>query len=247
MSEVLKRRMRCAVYTRKSSEEGLDQEYNSIDAQRDAGHAYIASQRAEGWIAVADDYDDPAFSGGNMERPALKRLMVDIEAGKIDVIVIYKIDRLTRSLADFSKMVEVFERQGVSFVSVTQQFNTTTSMGRLMLNVLLSFAQFEREVTGERIRDKIAASRAKGMWMGGFVPWGYDAIDRKLVINEAEAVQIRYIFERFVELGSATRLTREIVRKGITNKRGRPIDKGFLYKLFRNRVYLGEAVHKGTS
>jgi site-specific DNA recombinase len=163
MSEVLKRRMRCAVYTRKSTDEGLDQEYNSIDAQRDAGHAYIASQRAEGWIPVADDYDDPAFSGGNMERPALRRLMADIEAGKIDVVVIYKIDRLTRSLADFSKMVEVFERYGVSFVSVTQQFNTTTSMGRLMLNILLSFAQFEREVTGERIRDKIAASKRKGM------------------------------------------------------------------------------------
>jgi DNA invertase Pin-like site-specific DNA recombinase len=162
MSEALKRRVRCAVYTRKSTDEGMDQEYNSIDAQRDAGHAYIASQRAEGWIPVADDYDDPAFSGGNMERPALRRMIADIEAGKIDVVVIYKIDRLTRSLADFSKMVEVFERYGVSFVSVTQQFNTTTSMGRLMLNILLSFAQFEREVTGERIRDKIAASKAQG-------------------------------------------------------------------------------------
>ena len=194
MSEVLKRRMRCAVYTRKSSEEGLDQEYNSIDAQRDAGHAYIASQRAEGWIPVADDYDDAAFSGGNMERPALRRLMIDIEAGKIDVIVIYKIDRLTRSLADFSKMVEVFERQGVSFVSVTQQFNTTTSMGRLMLNVLLSFAQFEREVTGERIRDKIAASKRKGMWMGGVPPLGYDVANRLLVINETEAAVVRRIF-----------------------------------------------------
>ena len=204
MSEVLKRRLRCAVYTRKSSEEGLDQEYNSIDAQRDAGHAYIASQRAEGWIAVADDYDDPAFSGGNMERPALKRLMTDIEAGKIDVIVIYKIDRLTRSLADFSKMVEVFDRQGVSFVSVTQQFNTTTSMGRLMLNVLLSFAQFEREVTGERIRDKIAASKRKGMWMGGVPPLGYDVMARHLVVNEVEAKTIRHIFTRFVELGSST-------------------------------------------
>ena len=170
MSEVLKRRMRCAVYTRKSTDEGLDQEYNSIDAQRDAGHAYIASQRAEGWIPVADDYDDPAFSGGNMERPALKRLMADIEAGLIDVVVIYKIDRLTRSLTDFSKMVDVFERHGVSFVSVTQQFNTTTSMGRLMLNILLSFAQFEREVTGERIRDKIAASKRKGMWMRALNP-----------------------------------------------------------------------------
>ena len=174
MSDALKRRQRCAVYTRKSSEEGLEQEYNSIDAQRDAGHAYIASQRAEGWIPVSDDYDDGGFSGGSMDRPALKRLMQDIEGGLIDIVVVYKIDRLTRSLADFSKMVEVFERRSVSFVSVTQQFNTTTSMGRLMLNVLLSFAQFEREVTGERIRDKIAASKRKGMWMGGMPPLGYD-------------------------------------------------------------------------
>ena len=254
MSEVLKRRMRCAVYTRKSSEEGLDQEYNSIDAQRDAGHAYIASQRAEGWIAVADDYDDPAFSGGNMERPALKRLMADIEAGKIDVIVIYKIDRLTRSLADFSKMVEVFERQGVSFVSVTQQFNTTTSMGRLMLNVLLSFAQFEREVTGERIRDKIAASKRKGMWMGGIPPIGYDIANRRLIPNEAEAKTIAHIFQRFVELGSTTKLVKELRLDGVTSKawttqdgkvrEGKPIDKGLIYKVLNNRTYLGELRHK---
>lgn len=183
----------------------------------------------------------------NLDRPGLQNLLDDIRAGLVDVIVVYKIDRLSRSLMDFARLVEVFDEHKVTFVSVTQSFNTTTSMGRLTLNVLLSFAQFEREVTGERIRDKIAASRAKGMWMGGFVPWGYDAVDRKLVINEAEAAQIRFIFERFVELGSATKLTRELVRKGITNKRGRPIDKGFLYKLFRNRVYLGEAVHKGTS
>lgn len=254
MSEVLKRRMRCAVYTRKSSEEGLDQEYNSIDAQREAGHAYIASQRAEGWIAVADDYDDPAFSGGNMERPALKRLMADIEAGKIDVIVIYKIDRLTRSLADFSKMVEVFERQGVSFVSVTQQFNTTTSMGRLMLNVLLSFAQFEREVTGERIRDKIAASKRKGMWMGGIPPIGYDVANRRLIPNEAEAKTIAHIFQRFVELGSTTKLVKELRLDGVTSKawttqdgkvrEGKPIDKGLIYKVLNNRTYLGELRHK---
>ena len=254
MSEVLKRCMRCAVYTRKSSEEGLDQEYNSIDAQRDAGHAYIASQRAEGWIAVADDYDDPAFSGGNMERPALKRLMADIEAGKIDVIVIYKIDRLTRSLADFSKMVEVFERQGVSFVSVTQQFNTTTSMGRLMLNVLLSFAQFEREVTGERIRDKIAASKRKGMWMGGIPPIGYDVANRRLTPNEAEAKTIAHIFQRFVELGSTTKLVKELRLDGVTSKawttqdgrvrEGKPIDKGLIYKVLNNRTYLGELRHK---
>ena len=254
MSDVLKRRMRCAVYTRKSSEEGLDQEYNSIDAQRDAGHAYIASQRAEGWIPVADDYDDPAFSGGNMERPGLKRLMADIEAGKIDVVVIYKIDRLTRSLADFSKMVEVFERQGVSFVSVTQQFNTTTSMGRLMLNVLLSFAQFEREVTGERIRDKIAASKRKGMWMGGVPPLGYDVENRRLIPNPQEAKLIRHIFTRFVELGSSTKLVKELKLDGVTSKawttqdgkvrEGKPIDKGLVYKLLGNRTYLGELRHK---
>ena len=254
MSDVLKRRMRCAVYTRKSSEEGLDQEYNSIDAQRDAGHAYIASQRAEGWIPVADDYDDPAFSGGNMERPGLKRLMADIEAGKIDVVVIYKIDRLTRSLADFSKMVEVFERQGVSFVSVTQQFNTTTSMGRLMLNVLLSFAQFEREVTGERIRDKIAASKRKGMWMGGVPPLGYDVENRRLIPNPQEAKLIRQIFTRFVELGSSTKLVKELKLDGVTSKawttqdgkvrEGKPIDKGLVYKPLGNRTYLGELRHK---
>ncbi len=241
------RRIRCAIYTRKSSEEGLEQEFNSLDVQREACEAYIASQRAEGWRAMREGYDDGGYSGGNLDRPGLRNLLEDIREGLVDVIVVYKIDRLSRSLMDFAKLVEVFDEHKVTFVSVTQSFNTTTSMGRLTLNVLLSFAQFEREVTGERIRDKIAASRAKGMWMGGFVPWGYDAVDRKLVINEAEAAQIRYIFERFVELGSATRLTRELVRKGITNKRGRPIDKGFLYKLFRNRVYLGEAVHKGTS
>src|SRR3990167_8534733 len=218
MSEVLKRRMRCAVYTRKSTDEGLDQEYNSIDAQRDAGHVYIASQRAEGWIPVTDDYDDPAFSGGNMERPALRRMMVDIEAGKIDVVVIYKIDRLTRSLADFSKLVEVFEGHGVSFVSVTQQFNTTTSMGRLMLNVLLSFAQFEREVTGERIRDKIAASKRKGMWIGGLVPLGYEVVERKLVIVESEAVTVRHIFQRYCQLRSVRVLREELDREGIRSK-----------------------------
>jgi len=254
MSDGLKRRIRCAVYTRKSSEEGLDQEYNSIDAQRDAGHAYVASQRAEGWIPVADDYDDPAFSGGNMERPGLKRLMTDIEAGKIDVIVIYKIDRLTRSLADFSKMVEVFDRQGVSFVSVTQQFNTTTSMGRLMLNVLLSFAQFEREVTGERIRDKIAASKRKGMWMGGVPPLGYDVEKRRLVPNPQEAKLIHHIFTRFIELGSSTKLVKELRLDGVTSKawttqdgkvrNGKPIDKGLVYKLLGNRTYLGELRHK---
>ena len=197
-------RQRCAVYCRVSTDERLDQEFNSIDAQREAGHAYIASQRAEGWIPVADDYDDPGFSGGNTERPGLKRLVADIERGLIDIVVVYKIDRLTRSLADFSKMVEVFERKKVSFVSVTQQFNTTTSMGRLMLNVLLSFAQFEREVTGERIRDKIAASKRKGMWMGGVPPLGYDVVNRQLIVNEAEAAIVQRIFQEMLTNGSTT-------------------------------------------
>ena len=254
MNQPIKRRMCCAVYTRKSSEEGLDQEYNSIDAQRDAGHAYIASQRAEGWIAVADDYDDPAFSGGNMERPGLKRLMADIEEGKIDIVVVYKIDRLTRSLTDFSRMIDVFERHGVSFVSVTQQFNTTTSMGRLMLNILLSFAQFEREVTGERIRDKITASKKKGMWMGGIPPLGYDVENRRLVPNPKEANLVRHIFKRFVEVGSTTLLVKEMRLDGATSKawvtqdgkvrEGRPIDKSLLYKVLNNRTYLGELRHK---
>ena len=242
-----RRRLRCAVYTRKSSEEGLDMEFNSLDAQRESCEAYIASQRAEGWVCMRERYDDGGYSGGSLERPGLKALLEDVEAGLVDVIVVYKIDRLSRSLMDFAKLVEAFDRNNVTFVSVTQAFNTTTSMGRLTLNILLSFAQFEREVTGERIRDKFAASRAKGMWMGGFVPMGYDVVDRKLVINEAEAATVRHMFQRFVELGSATLLTRELVANGTFNKRGKPIDKGFLYKLLRNRLYLGEAVHKGTS
>jgi len=241
------RRLRCAIYTRKSSEEGLDMEFNSLDAQRESCEAYIASQRSEGWACMRENYNDGGFSGGTLDRPGLKMLLEDIEAGLVDVIVVYKIDRLSRSLMDFAKLVEVFDRNNVTFVSVTQAFNTTTSMGRLTLNILLSFAQFEREVTGERIRDKVAASRAKGMWMGGFVPMGYDVAGRKLVINEAEAATVRHMFKRFVELGSATLLTRELVANGTLNKRGKQIDKGFLYKLFRNRLYLGEAVHKGTS
>jgi len=241
------RRLRCAIYTRKSSEEGLDMEFNSLDAQRESCEAYIASQRAEGWVCMRERYDDGGYSGGTLDRPGLKMLLEDIEAGLVDVIVVYKIDRLSRSLMDFAKLVEAFDRNNVTFVSVTQAFNTTTSMGRLTLNILLSFAQFEREVTGERIRDKFAASRAKGMWMGGFVPMGYDVIDRKLVINDAEATTVQRLFKRFVTLGSATLLTRELVANGAMTKRGKPIDKGFLYKLFRNRLYLGEAVHKGTS
>jgi DNA invertase Pin-like site-specific DNA recombinase len=241
------RRQRCAIYTRKSSEEGLEQEFNSLHAQRESCEAYITSQRSEGWTLLRDQYDDGGISGGTLERPGLKQLLADIEDGLIDVIVVYKIDRLSRSLMDFSKLVEVFDRMNVTFVSVTQSFNTTTSMGRLTLNILLSFAQFEREVTGERIRDKVAASRKKGMWMGGFVPFGYDVKDRKLVVNEQEAATVQGIFERFVELGSATALARELRRAGARNKRGTLIDKGFLYRLLNNRVYRGLAVHKGTA
>ncbi len=245
----------CAIYTRKSTDEGLDQEYNSLEAQRDAGTAYVTSQRHEGWIALDDGYDDGGFSGGNIDRPGLRRLLADIEARKIDIVVVYKIDRLTRSLADFAKLVEVFDRNGVSFVSVTQQFNTTTSMGRLTLNILLSFAQFEREVTSERIRDKVAASKAKGMWMGGVPPLGYDVVERKLVVNEDEAALVRDIFRRYAEHGSAARLVRELAVEGHTTKtwttqtgnlhQGRPIDQQFLHVLLRNRIYLGEISLKG--
>ena len=247
MKKPVTRKLRCAVYTRKSTEEGLDMEFNSLDAQREACEAYVASQKPEGWVLVPDHYDDGGFSGGTLERPALKRLLVDIEDGRVDVVVVYKIDRLSRSLMDFAKLVEVFDRRGVTFVSVTQSFNTTTSMGRLTLNILLSFAQFEREVIGERIRDKFAASRARGMWMGGHPPLGYDVKDRKLVINETEANVVRMIFARFLKVGSATVLVRELTKERVTSKRGKPIDKGFLYKLLNNRVYLGEAVHKGVA
>ena len=241
------RRLRCAIYTRKSSEEGLEQEFNSLHAQREACEAYIASQKSEGWALVRDQYDDGGVSGGTLERPGLKQLLADIEDGLVDVVVVYKIDRLSRALMDFSKLVEVFDRNGVTFVSVTQSFNTTTSMGRLTLNILLSFAQFEREVTAERIRDKVKASRMKGMWMGGYVPLGYDVCNRKLVINEAEATTVRRAFEGFVEVGSATVLARELRRDGFRNKQGTLIDKGYLYRLLNNRVYRGEAMHKGTS
>ena len=241
------RRLRCAIYTRKSTEEGLDMEFNTLDAQREACEAYIASQKSEGWVATRDRYDDGGFSGGNLERPGLKQLLADIDDGLIDVVVVYKIDRLSRSLMDFSKLVEVFDRNGVTFVSVTQSFNTTTSMGRLTLNILLSFAQFEREVIGERIRDKVAASRKRGIWMGGYVPLGYDVQDRKLLVNDAEAASVHRIFERFVELGSATVLARELRRDGFRNKQGTLIDKGYLYRLLNNRVYRGEAVHKGKA
>jgi site-specific DNA recombinase len=242
-----KPRSSCAVYTRKSTEEGLEMEFNSLDAQREACEAYVASQRAEGWLLAPDRYDDGGFSGGTLERPALKRLLADIESGRVDVVVVYKIDRLSRSLMDFSRLVEVFDRQNVTFVSVTQSFNTTTSMGRLTLNVLLSFAQFEREVIGERIRDKFAASRRKGMWMGGWAPLGYEVRNRKLVVNEEDAKLVRSIFQRFLKTGSATILARQLIQEGVRNKYGKLIDKGILYKLLNNPVYIGEAVHKGVS
>jgi len=248
---------RCAVYTRKSSDEGLDQAFNSLDAQREAGEAYAKSQIGEGWRVVPTRYDDGGYSGGSMDRPALQRLLDDIERGRIDVVVVYKIDRLTRSLADFARIVERFDAKGVSFVSVTQAFNTTSSMGRLTLNVLLSFAQFEREVTGERIRDKIAASKAKGMWMGGVPPLGYDIPEpgsRTLRVNDAEAVTVRHIFARYLELGSVHALQRELHTSGIVSKRhttlagrttgGATFSRGALFHLLRNRVYLGQIVHK---
>jgi site-specific DNA recombinase len=247
MKKQVVRKLRCAVYTRKSTEEGLEREFNSLDAQREACEAYIASQKPEGWLLVPDQYSDGGISGATLDRPALQRLLADIEAQRVDVVVVYKIDRLSRSLMDFAKLVEVFDRNNVTFVSVTQSFNTTTSMGRLTLNILLSFAQFEREVIGERIRDKFAASRKKGMWMGGFVPLGCDVNDRKLVVNDGEASTVRMIFERFIKIGSATTLVHALRAEGITGKRGKLVDKSYLYKLLNNRVYVGQAVHKGTS
>jgi len=238
------RRLRCAIYTRKSSEEGLDMEFNSLDAQREACEAYIASQRAEGWVALRDRYDDGGFSGGTLVRPALAQLIADIEAGLIDVVVVYKIDRLSRALMDFSKLVEIFDRHGVTFVSVTQSFNTTTSMGRLTLNILLSFAQFEREVIGERIRDKFAASRRKGMWMGGPVPLGYVVKDRKLLIEPAEAEQVRTIFRLYARSSSTAQVLKELHARRIRTKRGAVFDRGYLLKFLHNKVYLGLAVHK---
>ena len=242
----VKPKLRCAVYTRKSSEEGLEQEFNSLDAQREACEAYVTSQKAEGWLLVDDRYDDGGFSGGTLERPALKRLMRDIEARRVDIVVVYKIDRLSRALMDFSKLVEVFDRNEVTFVSVTQSFNTTTSMGRLTLNILLSFAQFEREVIGERIRDKFTASRRRGIWMGGWTPLGYDVKNRKLIINEPEARIVQSMFLRFARGTPPQQLIEQLAKEGALNKNGKPIDKGYLYRILHNRVYLGEAVHKGT-
>ena len=247
---------RCAIYTRKSSEEGLEQDFNSLHAQRESCEAYIKSQRHEGWSALPALYDDGGYSGGSTDRPALKRLLADIQSHLIDVVVVYKVDRLTRSLADFAKIVEIFDTAGVSFVSVTQQFNTTTSMGRLTLNVLLSFAQFEREVTGERIRDKIAASKQKGMWMGGWVPIGYDRKDRTLTINETEALTVRAIFDLFLKLRNVRRVQTELMRLNLTTKpyatpRGRAVGglsfaRGDIYKILSNPLYIGEIEHKGV-
>ena len=244
------KKARCAIYTRKSSEEGLEQAFNSLDAQREACAAFILSQKHEGWTVLPALYDDGGFSGGTMERPALKRLIADIEAGQIDVVVVYKVDRLTRALSDFAKLVDVFDRRGVSFVSITQQFNTTTSMGRLTLNVLLSFAQFEREVTGERIRDKIAASKKKGMWMGGMPPLGYDVKNRKLVVNDAEARIVVEIYRRYLALKSVHALRDELADAGIKSKRrmrpdgaeygGQKFSRGALYLILQNRLYRGE-------
>ncbi|WP_118857946.1 recombinase family protein [Sphingomonas mesophila] len=249
--------VRCAVYTRKSTDEGLNQAFNSLDAQREACEAYAASQRHEGWECSSERYDDGGFSGGSLDRPALKRLLADVAAGKVDVIVIYKIDRLTRALSDFARIVDVLDQAGASFVSVTQSFNTTTSMGRLTLNVLLSFAQFEREVGAERVRDKIAASKKKGMWMGGVCPLGYDVGDRALIVNEVEAATVREIFEQYLELGSVLLLEAELRRRGVHSKLrtsragritgGKPFTRGALYVLLRNCLYVGRVAHAGET
>lgn len=236
-----KKAIRCAIYTRKSSEEGLEQSFNSLDAQRDACESYIQSQKHEGWTPIRSRYDDGGFSGGNMERPGLERMLSDIAAGKIDIVVVYKIDRLTRSLLDFSKIVEAFDKRGVSFVSVTQQFNTTSSMGRLTLNILLSFAQFEREVTGERIRDKIAASKKKGIWMGGVVPFGYKVKDRQLIVSAEQANVVREVFRQYLRLGCVAKL-----RAHLNGQHGsaKQFSRGALYHILNNRIYLGEIVHR---
>jgi DNA invertase Pin-like site-specific DNA recombinase len=248
---------RCAIYTRVSSDQGLEQDFNSLDAQREACSAYIRSQAPEGWKALSKTYDDGGYSGGSLERPAIQQLLEDVRSKKIDIVVVYKVDRLTRSLADFAKLVELFDAQDISFVSVTQSFNTTTSMGRLTLNVLLSFAQFEREVTGERIRDKIAASKKKGLWVGGVVPLGYRVGNKKLIVDAAEAGTVRLIFERYREIGSLPALQQELRDRGICTRTrtlssgrqvgGIALSNGPLNHILRNRVYLGEINHQGES
>src|SRR6186713_482940 len=247
--------VRCAIYTRVSTDSGLDQEFNSLDAQYDAASAYIRSQAHARWSLLRTRYDDGGFSGGSTDRPALQRLLADVKARRVNVIVVYKVDRLTRSLADFAKLVELFDAHGVSFVSVTQQFNTTTSMGRLTLNILLSFAQFERELASERVRDKVAASRRKGKWTGGTVPLGYDAKNKKLTVNKSEAETVRTIFRLYLELKSFGRLVAELDRRGMVTKRrntkvakyngGIPFTYGPLAYFLKNRVYLGEVHHCG--
>ncbi len=258
MAKENRKPLRCAIYTRKSTQEGLEQEFNSLDAQREAGEAYIKSQKHENWTLIPKHYDDGGFSGGSMERPALHALIADIKKGLIDVVVVYKVDRLSRSLHDFAKLVEIFEKDSVSFVSVTQQFNTTSSMGRLTLNILLSFAQFEREVIGERVRDKVAASRQKGMWMGGVPPLGYGIKDKKLFIITEEAETVRFIFQEYLISKSTLDLIRKLKTKGIKTKtwtsirsgerrEGTFFNKGQLYQLLHRRIYIGEAIHKDKS
>lgn len=246
--------VRCAIYTRKSTEEGLEQDFNSLDAQREACEAFVKSQKGLSWKVIKQRYDDGGISGGTMERPELQELLSDIEAGKVDLVVVYKVDRLTRSLMDFARIIETFDQKDVSFVSVTQQFNTANSMGRLTLNVLLSFAQFEREVTAERIRDKIAASKKKGMWMGGLPPLGYDAVDKKLVVNDSEAETVRTLFDLYLELGSIQDLKAEADNRGYVTKRretatkytgGKPFTRGHLSQLLRNPIYIGKVAHRG--
>ena len=255
MSAKHNKTVRCAIYARVSTDQGLEQDFNSLDAQYDASQAYIRSQAHAGWTLIRTKYEDGGFSGGNTDRPALQRLLADVRAGKVDVIVVYKVDRLTRSLADFAKLVELFDKHGISFVSVTQQFNTTTSMGRLTLNVLLSFAQFEREVTSERIRDKIAASKRKGLWVGGMAPLGYDTRERKISVNKTEAETVRTIFRSYLKLGSLNLLMADLRKRGIVTKKrllksgktvgGIPFTRGPLAHLLRNRFYIGEVVFKG--
>src|SRR2546421_4911428 len=256
MNEIVSKLTRCAVYTRKSSEHNLDLAFTSLDAQREACEAYIESQIHEGWRLLPDRYDDGGLSGASLARPALQMLLADVRDRKVDIVVVYKVDRLTRSLADFAKLIELFDAQAVSFVAVTQQFNTTTSMGRLTLNILLSFAQFEREVIGERVRDKIAASKKKGMWMGGIAPLGYAIEHRKLVILHEEAETVRLIFARYRELGSVRLLKEDLDRQGARSKQrlyrdgtrvgGQPFSRGALYALLSNPIYVGEIAHKGA-
>lgn len=252
----MSKRIRCAIYTRKSTDDGLDQDFNSLDAQREACEAYVQSQRGLGWVAMKNRYDDGGLSGGTLDRPALQSLLDAIDRGKVDLVVVYKVDRLTRSLMDFAKIIETFDARDISFVSVTQQFNTASSMGRLTLNVLLSSAQFEREVTAERIRDKIAASKKKGMWMGGLSPLGYDAIEKKLVVNKEEAKVVRTLFDLYLKLGSVRKLKQEADRQGLSTKirtsgkrcsGGLTFSRGHLYQLLHNPIYIGETAHKGKT